>query len=235
MRVRINNFDRKLHSPFMAMLLALGSFVLLGAVFRYEPSAGRVSGHRSGQTALLPLDNAGPGMTKWLDMHDPTRIARGTAPKLAVPREAPADTARPDPRPVIPVPTPVAPAAFSAGPIPKDAPPVTDTALPATVYPALPPENYPRVTINGAKLTDPLPEELLKLAAAGNAGTAELRFSRGILPGELRTTIVRSSGNVRVDQELVRRFSGLRFAELPARVRVVWDAAGETSRQKENK
>jgi len=226
---RSGTLDRRLHSPLVAILLTVAGFALPGVLFRLEVPSGHASGHHYGRMSLLPLTAADSGMMRWLAVHDPTRIARGGALPPPVPRTAPVSAARPDPRLVIPGPRPVAPAAFPVGPIPADAPPRTDVEPAAVDYPALPPEIYPRVTVNGVKNAGALPEELLKLAASVNAGTAELRFSYGILPGELRVAIVRSSGNVRVDQELVRQFSGMKFPELPARVRVVWDAAGEAA------
>lgn len=227
MRLRVKNPDRKLHSPVMALLLTVGVFALLGTIFRYEPPKGRTTGHRSGQISLLRLNAADTAMTRWLAVHDPTRIAQAGAFPAPVPRTVPVDTAKPDPRPVIPAPHAVDPAVLPPGAIPPDAPPVTEVAADPAVYPALVPENYPRVTINGAKWTASLPDALIKLAASVNAGTTELRFSQGILPGEIRKAVYRSSGSVRVDQELIAHFARLRIPGLPARVRVVWDAAGE--------
>ena len=227
MRIRVNNPDREMHSPAMALLLTAGLFVLMGFLFRYEPPKGRSGGHRSGQIALLRLNAADTRTTKWLAIHDPTRIARGGAFPAPVPRTPPADAVKPEPRLILPAPRIVEPAALPVGSLPPDAPPVTGELSAAPVYPALAPENYPRVTINGVKWNSALPETLIKLAAAVNAGTAELRFSQGILPGEIRKSVALSSGNVRVDRELIAHFDRRRFADLPVKIRVVWDASGE--------
>ena len=91
-------------------------------------------------------------------------------------------------------------------------------------------ENYPRITVNGRKYDGHLPESLLKQSAAVNAGTVELRFSRGIPDSEIRVAVLRSSGNARVDQTLAGFFAKKTFQELPAVVRTVWDAAGEVDK-----
>ena len=91
-------------------------------------------------------------------------------------------------------------------------------------------ETYPRITVNGRKYDGHLPEALLKQSAAVNAGTVELRFSKGIPDSEIRVAVLRSSGNSRVDQALAGYFAKNKFQELPAVIRTVWDAAGEVEK-----
>jgi hypothetical protein len=168
---------------------------------------------------------------QWLEVHDPARIARGG--EMPEPAGRPDPGNAPKPEPAVPLKTPavVEPDAMNRQAFPDALPPVfrpeTGTGLRLG---SIAPETYPRILINKEKAAGLLPETLLKQAASVNAGTVELRFSQGIMPGELRTAVVRSSGSVRLDQALIQYFSRQTFKELPAHIRVIWDIAGEVEK-----
>lgn len=213
----------------MMLLLLAGGYALFGVLFRYEGPRVNPTEHKGGRISLYPVQPNSPGQ-QWLEVHDPARIARGSEIPEPAPRPDPGNA--PKPEPVIPLQAPqaTAPQAVRAGEIPAELPPVIRPDAGSLRFEAMAPETYPRVWINREKHAAPLPEPLLKQAASVNAGTVELRFSRGIVPGEIRASVVRSSGSTRLDQALITYFAAHSFREFPAHVKTVWDAAGEVEK-----
>ena len=217
-------------SPAMAVLLTLGCFALFSVLFRYEVPRVNAAEHKTGRLSLYPVapDSAA---AQWLEVHEPSRIARGGEFPEPEPRTEPANAAKPDPVVSLKKPAAIAPDPIRREQIPSALPPaVRQISVKWAPMPKIVQENYPRITVNGRNYDGHLPESLLKQSAAVNAGTVELRFSRGIPDSEIRVAVLRSSGNARVDQALAGFFAKKAFQELPAVVRTVWDAAGEVDK-----
>ncbi len=216
-----------IHSTTAALLTAAAGFVFFGVFFRYEPPKVAPPVHRAGKASLLTLRAEDEVMGRWLEVHDPSRIALGRPPVIRKRPYLPPDSTKPDPlyepeAPREPVPVPFVMEGVSAGNVPKFHAP-----LPVPVFPAIPPENFPKFTVNGIREKLILPDDLLKLAASVNAGTVEMRLGQGVLPEERRIEVLRSSGSSRVDRILAEIFASRRFPELPARLKLVWDSTGE--------
>ncbi len=216
-------------SPAIALLLMAGCFVLFSVLFRYEVPRVNTTEYKAGRISLYPVQ-CGSAEAQWLEVHDPARIARGADFPEPEGRPEPGNAPKPDPVVTLKKPVPVEPEAINRDRIPVPLPPVVRRTGETLTFKHLVPESYPKVTVNGGKYAGKLPESLLKQAAAVNAGTAELRFSKGVLEDEVRITVIRSSGSARVDQALAGYFAKHSFRELPAVVRTVWDAAGEVEK-----
>ena len=230
MSPRRKKISRKLYdSPATMLLLLAGGFALFSVLFRYEVPKVNAAEHKTGRLVLLPVPEDSV-QAQWLEIHDPARIARGGELPEPAERSVPGAS---KPEPVVPLKSPsaVEPEAMNRQEIPAALPPVfrpeTGTGL---RFKAIAPEAYPRILVNKEKSAGILPEALLKQAASVNAGTVELRFSQGVLPGELRSAVVCSSGSARLDQALIQYFGKQTFKELPAHIRVIWDIAGEVKK-----
>ncbi len=217
------------YSAWSAWAVTAVLFLAIGLLFRCELPVNDGTSVRKGQNLLLTLTAEKRDLTAWISIHDPSRIARGGGIPASARREVPPyftlrELVLPLEASGLPEPESFGAAADSAG---------TDwgwTVSPGggVAFPPLRVKTYPRVEFNGKEqMSFALPEELLKLAASVNAKTAEIVFSNGILPEERRWTVLCSSGSSRLDRELVRQFSGTAFHEMPARVRLIWDATGE--------
>ena len=216
-------------SPAKALLLMFGCFAVFSVLFRYEMPRVNLTGSKKGRITLYPVQPESAD-AQWLEIHDPARIARGGDFPEAELRPEPGNAPKPEPVMALAKAVPVEPEAINRDRIPVPLPPAERQTGEKLVFQRVVPESYPRVTINGVKYAGNLPESLLKQAAAVNAGTVELRFSRGVLAEEVRVTVIRSSGSVRVDQVLAGYFAKHSFGDFPAVVRTVWDAAGEVEK-----
>ena len=217
-------------SPAMAVLLTLGCFALFSVLFRYEVPRVDTAEHKNGRISLYPVA-PGSADAQWLDVHEPSRIARGGEFPEPEPRQEPANAPKPEPVVSLKKSVTVAPEPIRREQIPSALPPVSrQITVKFAPLPKITQETYPRITVNGRKYDGYLPEALLKQSAAVNAGTVELRFSKGIPDSEIRVAVLRSSGNSRVDQALAGYFARNKFQELPAVIRTVWDAAGEVEK-----
>lgn len=216
-------------SPAGMLLLLAGGFALFSVLFRYEVPRVSAAEHKTGQISLYPV-NEDSDRHSWLQIHDPARIARGGQMPEPEPRPEPGDA--PKPQPVVPLQMPeaVAPAAVNPAEIPADLPPLVRPEKAELALKSLAPEVYPKILVNKAKYGRKLPETLLKQAAAVNAGTVELRFSAGVVPGEIRALVMHSSGSIALDQALIKYFQKQSFRELPAILRIIWDATGEVTK-----
>ena len=216
-------------TPATALLLLVGGYALFSVLFRYELPAVNAREHKTGRIALYPV-RPSSAEARWLEVHDPARIARGGDFPEPETRPEPGNVPAPEPVVKAELPTAVSPEPINRERIPVSLPPVAQKQNGELVFQKLTPESYPKVTVNGAKYDGNLTESLLKQAASVNAGTVELRFTRGVMEKERRVLVNRSSGNVRLDLALAKYFSSKDFPELPAVIRIVWDAAGEVKK-----
>lgn len=202
-----------------AVFVTVAAHFLLLLLFRYQsqktvaPSEGRAGIRLFNLAANSPERQQ--KIRNWLDVHDPSLIARADSPHSAVARLLPTphptvpDLERGDATPELPerqVPQPVAlKVAGESLPLPSQE--YSEKMAPdALRFPALSITDFPRILVNGKRVALPVSDEMKSLSRAVNADrtVVELRTDDAGGAGDSRFLVTHSSGSSRLDMLAVR-------------------------------